>query len=876
MAGANGTARPSIVRGSSVPIPVGTLEQFSRSDTYRYSDGRARPDEYAPRLINPQQRMQLFEEMRSDDAVNTPLTAREQLIQSANWVLATEDDSPQSKEILQFCEDNIYPLLDAILYELSTALQYGFAAIEPCYIRADRPVHTAVARGKIRRAAVSTGNRIYLEKIARIRQRSVWAFMQEDNGDLRAVEQYVFTGGVYGRVEIPPEKLILWTYRQRGDDRWGYPPTRNCYKAWDYKSQLERLQIIGFDRFGAGTPVITAGDDWTTKEYDDAFEFAKRLRVGGETALITPPGATATLIGGEGSVASAFLETIKWYTLACAKTFLTQGTELGSTQTGARALGETMYDQMEGVVQADCEQIAQLLTERLIVPLVQWNFGEQKSYPAFNPSQRVRQQAAIAQTIATLIEKKAVQWDAEDENWLRDQLGLHDIDVVARQAEMDSQKVAADAAAQAAQDALNAGTAATQNGNGTGRDGGATGATLPLDKGGSKPLAIAATRTFSAPDPAAAGRTHRTSEYSAWESSIVKPVVLGRELDVAAARLTGEVQAVLHAIDFELATQVELLAADGHDALAQLDSLQVPPELRNQLRTVILAAVQRAYERGATAVGQELERQRSPDVAAPSRFRRIAQTLIARSRKFFRDPAADELAAMLRAAVERAVQDECDRREASARSAAMTTLQTAPAATPDELRSIAKARAQGALEELSPARTQDNVAQVVNAGFGAGRRDAIDTAVADTPDDIAALVYSAVLDLGTCSECARWDGATFPADYDQDAPGAVKCPNPRCAGGSRCRCIWVAVMKSEAPSIVPPSRGPVSEYFTREPIEVHVHNAAPAAAPAPNVTVHVAPAETTVHAHIEKSGGVRTTELTNARGEKSTIRTVEE
>ena len=868
MAGANGTAARSIVRNSSVPIPVGTLEQFSRSDTYRYTDGRSRPDEYAPRLINPQQRMAIFEEMRSDDAVNTPLTSREQLILSANWVLACSADTPAAKRIQEFCEDNIYPLLDDILLELASALQFGFAAIEPCYVLADRPPYTTVARGKLRRAAASKGRFIYLEKIARIRQRSVYAFMLEDNGDLRAVEQYVYAGGTFGRVEIPPEKLILWTYRQRGDDRWGYPPTRNCYKAWDYKQQIEKISLVGLDRFGAGTPVITAGDDWTTKEYDDAFDFAKRLRVGGETALITPPGSTATLVGGEGSVAGALLEHIKHYALACAKTFLAQGNELGSTETGARALGEVMLDSLEGVVQADCERIASLLNERLIVPLVQWNFGEQDVYPAFTPSQRVRQSSAVATTIASLIEKKAVKWDAKDEAWLRDQYGMHDIDVEARQAEMDDEAVQAEVAAQAAQDALaGAGVA--------GSDRGAAGATQPQPTGGSKPLAIAATRTFSAPDPAAAGLTHRTAQYSDWETAIVKPVVLGRELDVAAARLTGEVQTVLHAIDLELATQVELMAAQGHDALAMVQTLRVPNALRDELRVVLLAAVQRAYERGATAVGQELERQRSPDVGAPSRFRRLVRTLVARSRKFFRDPAADELAAMLRAAVERAVQDECDRREASARGAALTTLSTAPAATPDELRPIAKARAQGALEELSPARTQDNVAQVVNAGFGAGRRDAIDTAVADAPDGIAALVYSAVLDNGTCSECARWDGATFPADYDQDEPGAVKAPNPRCAGGIRCRCIWVAVMKSEAPAIVGPSKGPVasSEYFTREtPIEVHVHNGAPAAAAPPKIDITMPP----ITVVIEKGGSVRTSTLTTDSDGTKKIRTVEE
>jgi hypothetical protein len=41
----------------------------------------------------------------------------------------------------------------------------------------------------------------------------------------------------------------------------------------------------------------------------------------------------------------SMLEWVRYYNLAIAKTYLTQQTELGSTETGARALGEVFYDQ---------------------------------------------------------------------------------------------------------------------------------------------------------------------------------------------------------------------------------------------------------------------------------------------------------------------------------------------------------------------------------------------------------------------------------------------------------------------------------------------------------------------------------------------------
>jgi hypothetical protein len=50
--------------------------------------------------------------MGNDDAVHTALDARRQETCSANWNLASEDETPQGREILEFVEDNIYPLFD--------------------------------------------------------------------------------------------------------------------------------------------------------------------------------------------------------------------------------------------------------------------------------------------------------------------------------------------------------------------------------------------------------------------------------------------------------------------------------------------------------------------------------------------------------------------------------------------------------------------------------------------------------------------------------------------------------------------------------------------------------------------------------------------
>ena len=185
----------------------------------------------------------------SDSAVNTAIDARRQEINAANWVLVSEDKSDVGVQVLEFVEDNLYPSLDDLLRWLGGGgLQYGFGAVEPVYRWADRPRSGTVARGKVRRPTRSTMRGIYLDKIAHIRQTAIQTFKITRTGDLQTVTQQAFNGESYLRVEIPGEKLLIWTYDRQGDDRWGVPPTRHCYKAWTFKQQIEKLNLLHIDR----------------------------------------------------------------------------------------------------------------------------------------------------------------------------------------------------------------------------------------------------------------------------------------------------------------------------------------------------------------------------------------------------------------------------------------------------------------------------------------------------------------------------------------------------------------------------------------------------------------------------------------------------
>ncbi|HVX39602.1 MAG TPA: DUF935 family protein [Gemmatimonadaceae bacterium] len=820
----------------TLPPPNATAQQ-SYSGTPRLPDGRTHPDEYVNELRNPLKRMEKFEEMgASDDAVHTAIDSRRQMINAANWTLASEDKTPRGQEILQFVEDNLYPHLDNLIRWLGGgALQYGFGAVEPVYAWGDSPLVASISRGKVVRATAKSGQRrIYLAKVAHIRQRSVETFNISETGDLREIWQYVYNGVRFARVKIPAEKILKWTYNQQGDDHWGVPPTRHCYKAWTFKTQLERLNILSFDRFGVGVPVAEEGEGWTDAERTRLAAFLKAFRSGDSAYVIHPNGGGISILSGDGKMTMSGLEWVKAYNVAIATAYLTQQDQVAGQVHGSRATVQTFFEHLEGIVQADCEDLANIVNNGLIVPLVLWNFGPQDAYPMFAPSQRVRAGSGVGQIIQQLISAGAIHVRPEDEAFLRDIVGLPAVAIETLrqdQAQRDAQAAQIANAKPGDTNPAHPGTNPADRGTNPGNRAPAAPATEPRPK-------VAATRALSSTDPAPAGTpdpaqpgqtSYRTAAFTAWEYAILRPDVLTRDLDLQTSRLAAEAHDVLRAIDDELARQVTALAAAGSAALSGgVKAIAVPASLHQQLVAALLAGAQRARDYGAQAVRNEIERQLAPQGIGPQRgYSRLTRALASTDAP----PAGSLEEQRLRAEVEGAAADEIDRREQSARNAALTVLAQAAGAAGSVLASVASAATKSALVGLSTGRTAQNIEGVVNVGFGIGRveeADAIHEAAtggngaggrdnrsglrdaSGQPIDIVAMVYSAVMDLGTCDECAKWDGAEFPIDYPQDHTG-VQCPNPRCAGGyDQCRCVWIYITNLESVPLVPAAKGPES------------------------------------------------------------------
>jgi hypothetical protein len=114
------------------------------------------------------------------------------------------------------------------------------------------------------------------------------------------------------------------------------------------------------------------------------------------------------------------LEWVKFYNFAIAKVFLTQQTELGSTETGARAVAETFYEQLGSIVQADCEELATLINNKLIVPLVNDELRTAGDVSDVRALAARPAGSGVAAVLSQLIGAKVIHPRPEDEAYFRD------------------------------------------------------------------------------------------------------------------------------------------------------------------------------------------------------------------------------------------------------------------------------------------------------------------------------------------------------------------------------------------------------------------------------------------------------------------------
>ena len=363
-----------------------------------------------------------YEKMRrSDGQVAATLLACELPIRAAHWYVTPASDAAIDREIAGFVRDNLFGGLeyvspsgvkttqcwDDVLRNALLMLAFGAAAHEEVY---------AVA-----------GNRVRLARLAPRLPITFYRWITDVDGEtLLALNQYGYRNARFESVEIPAERLAVFTFNQEGANFFGRSMLRPAYMHWYIKHQLYRIDAIAGERNGLGVPTIEQGPGGSKEDREAAAKWVTQLAAHERTGVSLPNGWKFALKGVEGNVRDLY-NSIQHHNIEISRTALAffMNLGLGARAGGNRALGESQSDFFFLAVQATADHIARTISSTTIKRLVDFNWEGVERYPAVSVSNlRARSFDQVLDTLARLAQTGIVTPFPELAQYITKELGL--------------------------------------------------------------------------------------------------------------------------------------------------------------------------------------------------------------------------------------------------------------------------------------------------------------------------------------------------------------------------------------------------------------------------------------------------------------------
>jgi hypothetical protein len=406
--------------------PSGAAENISRSDLSEI--GSTAGGQYSSILMrdyNPKmsgkEAIKTFDEMRRSDAqVRGTLRLVKTPIISAQWYVEAASDSEQDLEIAAFVEWNLHHMSRSwsqVLWEALLCMDFGAYYFEKVY-----------ELGEWRPATSTRGPRktvVKWRKLAPRHPSTLDHFNFDENGGISSVF-FDRIGGKGGDtvVEIPIEKLLVFTLDEESGNPTGISILRSAYMHWYYKQQLYKIDAIQKERHGIGVPRIALPVGYKAADVTAAKELGRNLRTNESSYIVQPPLWEIDFVEVKGNLVNA-LESAEHHDLMIARNVLAQFLNLGSTESGSRAVSGDMTTIFMRALRYLGDSIAAVFNQYCIRQLVDYNYTVEE-YPRLRV-RKIGENAdwrAFSVAYRNFVESNAITPTPEDEKWLRDQIDM--------------------------------------------------------------------------------------------------------------------------------------------------------------------------------------------------------------------------------------------------------------------------------------------------------------------------------------------------------------------------------------------------------------------------------------------------------------------
>jgi hypothetical protein len=308
-------------------------------------------DEYVPKLQG-RKGIDTISKMRRDGMVHASNQVVKLPIKAAKWTIQSDDD--QAKEDLTEALFHRLNFKGNLLDHILLAFDYGHEVMEKVW--------------------EEDNGKLWYKKLGHRGQATIHDWVPDKDGNLGGIVQRAWKDGTYKKIEIPADKLFHIAYGQIGNNFVGESGYRAAYKYWWMKETFEKLMAIGLQRHAVGVPHITAPEgSYDPKDKDAAMEMMKAMTVGAQARMFSPHGWGFKIEGHGDSGRYDPLGPIHYCDEMIAMCVLAMALNLGRTQTGSRALGESMFDMFLLSLEAIADWIRAAINEQLIKPFLLLN-----------------------------------------------------------------------------------------------------------------------------------------------------------------------------------------------------------------------------------------------------------------------------------------------------------------------------------------------------------------------------------------------------------------------------------------------------------------------------------------------------------------------
>ncbi len=271
-------------------------------------------------------------------------------------------------------------------------------------------------------------------------------WVEDEAGRLVGVKQSGTVGSKWVEPTLPVEKILLTTWNRSGNNYAGWSVLRPVWFHARVREHLLKVLAIGGSREALGIPIATVDKEakLTPGQRRRLQVFLENITVHENAAAVMPAGVTLEWVYSTGANKGHVIDTYNKLGLHILEVLQAQQIALGTGETGSRSVGE-VHNQtkdaftlsLKAMVEGVLNGIGDTPYTGLVRDIVRANFGEQDAYPevVLTLKRADLDPQALVTAAKVAVDAGLLTVTAEDENTIRERLGLSPIDPAEREAE---------------------------------------------------------------------------------------------------------------------------------------------------------------------------------------------------------------------------------------------------------------------------------------------------------------------------------------------------------------------------------------------------------------------------------------------------------